>query len=140
MTHDPISDFFARIKNAYMAGKNETDVPYSKMKLALAEILKNQGYLGKVEIKGSTHKDLIMSLLYQNKEPKITDIIMVSKPGKRVYVKRDGPKGDLQIDIPAKIDAQLEPTKVKLTVADEKDNPLLGLYNSLIRNAISGVS
>ena len=89
MTHDPISDFFARIKNAYMAGKNETDVPYSKMKLALAEILKNQGYLGKVEIKGSTHKDLIMSLLYQNKEPKITDIIMVSKPGKRVYVKRD---------------------------------------------------
>ena len=89
MTHDPISDFFARIKNAYMAGKNETDVPYSKMKLALAEILKNQGYLGKVEIKGSTHKDLIMSLLYQNKEPKITDIIMVSKPGKRVYVKRN---------------------------------------------------
>ena len=72
-----------------MAGKNETDVPYSKMKLALAEILKNQGYLGKVEIKGSTHKDLIMSLLYQNKEPKITDIIMVSKPGKRVYVKRN---------------------------------------------------
>lgn len=89
MTHDPISDFFARIKNAYMAGKNETDVPYSKMKLALAEILKNQGYLGKVEIKGSTHKDLIMSLLYQDKEPKITDIVMVSKPGKRVYVKRD---------------------------------------------------
>jgi len=55
-------------------------------------------------------------------------------------IKMAGPKGDLQIDIPAKIDAQLEPTKVKLTVADEKDNPLLGLYNSLIRNAISGVS
>ena len=55
-------------------------------------------------------------------------------------IKMAGPKGDLQIDIPAKIDAQLEPSKVKLTVADEKDNPLLGLYNSLIRNAISGVS
>ena len=90
MTHDPISDFFARIKNAYMARRDETEAPYSKMILALAEILKNQGYLGKVEIQEEKHhKKLLMSLLYQDKEPKLTDVVMVSRPGKRVYVKRN---------------------------------------------------
>ncbi|KKS96024.1 MAG: 30S ribosomal protein S8, small subunit ribosomal protein S8 [Candidatus Gottesmanbacteria bacterium GW2011_GWA2_43_14] len=90
MTHDPISDFFARIKNAYMARRDETEAPYSKMILSLAEILKNQGYLGKVEIQEEKHhKKLLMSLLYQDKEPKLTDVVMVSRPGKRVYVKRN---------------------------------------------------
>src|SRR3989338_2152922 len=55
-------------------------------------------------------------------------------------IKVAGPKGDLQFDIPAKKDAQLEQREGKLRVADQKDNPLLGLYNSLVRNAISGVS
>ena len=73
-----------------MARRDETEAPYSKMILSLAEILKNQGYLGKVEIQEEKHhKKLLMSLLYQDKEPKLTDVVMVSRPGKRVYVKRN---------------------------------------------------
>ena len=88
MTTDPIADFFISIKNAYMAHKNEVNIPYSNIKYKLAQVLLKSGYLKKVEVKKNDNKQkyLKLDLLYIDKEPKMTDVIMVSKPGRRTYV------------------------------------------------------
>lgn len=88
---DPISDFFIRIKNGYLAGKKKVNVQHSKQKEFLANILVKSGYLAKVEIKvkEKEKKDLEMDLLYKDNKAKVTNVVMVSTPGKRVYVKRN---------------------------------------------------
>lgn len=85
--NDPISDCLIRIKNGYMARKGKVEMPYSKMKQALLSVLNKHGYVGKIEIAGvGVKKSLVTDLLYQNKIPKLTDLEIVSKPGRRVYV------------------------------------------------------
>lgn len=85
--NDPISDCLIRIKNGYMARKGKVEMPYSKMKQAVLSVLNKHGYVGKIEIAGvGVKKSLIIDLLYQNKIPKLTDLEIVSKPGRRVYV------------------------------------------------------
>lgn len=70
-----------------MARKGKVEMPYSKMKQAVLSVLNKHGYLGKIEIAGvGVKKSLIIDLLYQNKIPKLTDLEIVSKPGRRVYV------------------------------------------------------
>lgn len=88
MITDPIADFFTRIKNAYMAFRNTVVIPYSGGKFSLAQVLQKSGYVGKVDVKkdNSVKKFLKLDLLYVDKKPKISKIIMVSKPGKRVFV------------------------------------------------------
>ncbi len=83
-----IADFLIQIKNGYMAHKDTIEVPFSKMKGALAELLKKEGYLSSIEVKNkNTPKSrLIAGLVYEGKNPKVTQITIVSKPGKRVYV------------------------------------------------------
>lgn len=87
---DPISDFFIRIKNGYLAERKKVTVPYSKQKESLANILVKSGYLAKVEtkVKEKEKKDLLMDLLYKDKKAKVTNVVMVSTPGRRVYVMR----------------------------------------------------
>ena len=84
---DPISDFLIRIKNAYLARHDTVNIPYSLMKQSLAAVLINSGYLGKSEMKKTGNKKTLqIKLLYINKEPKLTDLEIVSKPGRRIYI------------------------------------------------------
>ncbi len=88
MVNDPISDFIIRLKNASLAGSASTSAPFSKLRLALAEILEREGYIGAVEKQGKkTRRSLTLALLSKNGEPKIKGVRRISKPGKRVYRK-----------------------------------------------------
>ncbi len=87
MMTDPIADMLTRIRNASMIKKGEVCVPFSKIKLAIANILLENGFLTKVEEKKDIKPSLILTLKYNNKQPAIQHIKRVSKPGHRVYVK-----------------------------------------------------
>ena len=87
---DPIADFLIRIKNASYAGKESVTAPFSKVKLAIAENLAINGFLGEVSTKGKTaaHKHLHVALLYETDgQPKIREIKRTSKPSRRLYEK-----------------------------------------------------
>lgn len=94
-TTDTIGDFLTRIRNAQMARHKVVDIPASKMRKAITEILYNQGYIlkYKFEENGSNgHQDLIrIALKYdpQTREPIIRKMGRISKPGLRKYAKAD---------------------------------------------------
>lgn len=85
MLSDPISDMLTRIKNAYMAGKQDLLVPASKIKLSIAKLLKESGYLKSVEEIGDKKKELKITLSYKDNKPAMENIKRVSKPGRRIY-------------------------------------------------------
>ena len=93
---DPIADFLTRIRNAYSAGNKIVEIPSSKMKVAIADILVNEGYVAKYEmVENGKFQDIKMTLKYgQTKNDKIIGgIRKISKPGLRVYAgKEDMPK------------------------------------------------
>ena len=89
MMTDPIADMLTRIRNASMIGKKEVVFPYSKIKLAIANILVQNGYLKKVEEIKDKHTSILISLKYDNGQPVIHHIKRLSKPGRRNYVKSD---------------------------------------------------
>lgn len=83
---DPIADMIIRIKNAFLARQNETLVPHSKLKEAIAKLLVENGYLDAVELQaGAPQSNLLLKLKYVGKVPAITDVRRVSKPGRRLY-------------------------------------------------------
>ena len=85
---DPIADLLTRIRNAISVGKNEVRVPSSKMKQAVAEQLKNNGYLADVKVEKATPRDnLVITINKEGENPVITEIDRISKPGRRVYAK-----------------------------------------------------
>ncbi|MDO8686707.1 MAG: 30S ribosomal protein S8 [Candidatus Berkelbacteria bacterium] len=89
---DTISNMFVQLKNAGKMAKKETKISYSKMNLAILEILKNKGYITKYqEIKATEKKYPIgieVTLKYKNKDELVFENIKkVSTPGKRVYLK-----------------------------------------------------
>ncbi len=88
---DPIADMLTRIRNANQMRYKEVEVPASKMKLAIADILKNEGYIVDYKIKKNNVQDIIvLNLKYgQNKERVITGLKRISKPGLRVYAKAE---------------------------------------------------
>jgi len=86
---DPIADMLTRIRNAASARKRTTEVPLSKVKRALADILKKEGYLQDVSEVDGNPRMLILTLAYQGKQSKIQSITRESKPGHRVYRKAD---------------------------------------------------
>ena len=93
MITDPISDMLTRIKNGYMAKKAEVVLPSSKIKFAIANILKNSGFIFAVKEEGDKRKELRITLSYRNDEPAVKDIKRVSKPGRRIYAPaKDLPK------------------------------------------------
>lgn len=84
---DPISDLIIQIKNAVLARKESIGVPHSKMKEAIAGILKQEGYISEVTTDEATgFKKLIITLKYIGKNPAVTDVRRLSKPGRRLYV------------------------------------------------------
>ena len=87
---DPIADMLTRIRNAVMVRHDNVLVPASKMKLAIAKILKEEGFITDYEvIKGKLHRSLKIHLRYmEENRPAITGLKRVSKPGLRVYVQK----------------------------------------------------
>ena len=89
---DPIADMLTRIRNANTAKHDTVDIPASKMKLAIAEILFNEGYIKKYEVvEDGNFKTIRVTLKYgQDKNEKIiTGLKRISKPGLRVYAGKD---------------------------------------------------
>lgn len=88
---DPIADFLTRIRNASMSMHANVEIPSSKVKVALAEILKSEGYIANFEVKEDDgHKTLKVVLKYSpDKERVITGLKRISKPGLKVYCQKD---------------------------------------------------
>jgi small subunit ribosomal protein S8 len=87
---DPISDFLTRIRNASKARKIKVEIPSSKMKAGLAEILKKNGYIYDYKIDEDSKQNVISVLLkYSDGEPAISGLKRISKPGLRIYKKSD---------------------------------------------------
>ncbi|MDE5618092.1 MAG: 30S ribosomal protein S8 [Clostridia bacterium] len=88
MTTDPIADMLTRIRNALTARHDSVEMPSSKMKKSIADILLAEGYIKGVEVKeGDVQPTLVLQLKYgANKQKAITGIKRISKPGLRVYV------------------------------------------------------
>ena len=89
MVTDPIADMLTRIRNANAMRYKEVEVPASKMKLEIARILKEEGYVSEFKVKKDKVQDIIvLSLKYgEKKERVITGLKRISKPGLRVYAK-----------------------------------------------------
>jgi small subunit ribosomal protein S8 len=92
---DPIADMLTRIRNAVMAGHSTVALPSSKLKLEIAKILKDEGFLDGYEVAdsdNSVQKVLRLKIKYvgerRERRPVISGIERVSKPGRRIYTKK----------------------------------------------------
>lgn len=90
MMSDPIADMLTRIRNALLAGKLTVDIPSSKIKVEIARILKEEGYVESFEVvEQKPFPVLQITLKYhgarRERRPVITNITRISKPGRRVY-------------------------------------------------------
>ncbi len=87
---DPIADMLARIRNALMARHTKVVIPGSKLKVAIARILKDEGYIENFRVtRDRPQPNIVITLKYdENGKPVITGLKRVSKPGRRIYVTR----------------------------------------------------
>lgn len=85
--NDPIGDMLTRIRNACMARHTTVSMPSSKMKVAIADILKREGFIRDYEIQeGKPFNTIMLTLKYtMDRQPVITGLKRVSKPGLRIY-------------------------------------------------------
>ena len=87
---DPIADMLTRIRNANQQRHDEVVVPASKLKVQLAEILKNEGFIKGYKVEGEgVIKNIVITLKYKGNDRVITGLKRVSKPGLRAYAKKD---------------------------------------------------
>lgn len=88
---DPIADMFVRIKNAQATGKTSVRMPFSKVKAAIARLLRDEGYLADVAERetGAGKKELELALKYYMGKPAIDRLDRVSRPGLRRYRGKD---------------------------------------------------
>ena len=85
---DPIADISTRIRNANRQHHETVMVPASKLKVDIAEILKNEGFIKGYKIEGEGPiKNIVITLKYRGNDRVITDLKRISKPGLRVYAK-----------------------------------------------------
>ena len=91
MVTDPIADMLTRIRNANQLRYKEVEVPASKIKVEIARILKEEGFIADYKIEKENVQDkIVLALKYgDNKERVITGLKRISKPGLRVYVKAE---------------------------------------------------
>ena len=83
---DPIADLLTRIRNAQMVAKSTVSVPASKVKVAIAQVLKDEGYIDGFQVKSEGGKsELEIALKYYAGRPVIERIERVSRPGLRIY-------------------------------------------------------
>lgn len=91
---DTISDFFIRIKNAYLVKKDRVVIPFSKVKYEMAKILEQRGFISAVRKKKRAGKSgfeqlfLDLKLKYENGGTVFNNVKMLSKPGRRIYLKK----------------------------------------------------
>ncbi len=87
---DPIADMLTRIRNAIMVRHDSVLVPASKIKLSMAKILKEEGFITDYEVvKGKPHRLIKIQIRYfDNNKPAIAGLKRISKPGLRVYVQK----------------------------------------------------
>ena len=86
---DPIADMLTRIRNAQSVDKTAVTMPSSKLKVAIAQVLKDEGYIDGFAIKGEQKAELEIALKYYAGRPVIERIERVSRPGLRVYRGRE---------------------------------------------------
>jgi len=91
---DPIADLLTRIRNASMRGHSQVAVPASKLKLAIAQVMEDEGFVEHVELSDDRPQPFIrIALKYRGgrkeRKPLIAGLKRVSKPGRRVYVGRE---------------------------------------------------
>jgi small subunit ribosomal protein S8 len=82
---DPIADMLTRIRNAQLVEKSTVVMPSSKLKAAIAQVLKDEGYIDGYAVKGGEKAELEIALKYYAGRPVIERIERVSRPGLRVY-------------------------------------------------------
>lgn len=98
-TNDPISDMLTRMRNAIMVNKEEVVIPFSKLKMEIAKIMQNEGVISefkditpeinKPKAESGLFNQLKIEFKFVNKKNKINSLKRISKPGKRVYIKKD---------------------------------------------------
>jgi small subunit ribosomal protein S8 len=87
---DPIADMLTRIRNAIMARHARVMIPASTMKIAIAQILKEEGYIKDYDVVRDTPQGTLrITLRYVDKRPVLSQLKRISKPGLRVYTRRD---------------------------------------------------
>ena len=91
MLTDPVADMLARIRNANKALHEHVEMPTSRLKEGIARILKEEGYIQDYHVrKGESFDSLVIQLKYgRSRERIITDLKRVSRPGRRVYARKD---------------------------------------------------
>jgi small subunit ribosomal protein S8 len=90
MLTDPIADMLTRIRNAQAAEKVSVTFPASRLKQAVAQVLKDEGYIGDIREQSAEGKPTLeIALKYYEGEPVITELRRVSTPGRRVYQGKD---------------------------------------------------
>ena len=90
ITTDPIADMLTRMRNALTVKHKTVNVPTSKMKVAIAELLKNEGYINDYKVSEGSKGVITIDLKYgQNNQKVINGLKRISKPGLRVYAKAD---------------------------------------------------
>jgi len=82
---DPIGDMLARIKNSLMRNHKKVELPSSKFKIKLAEVLKNEGYIIDYQVIDEKKPNLKIDLKYHAGNPVINTIERISKPGRRIF-------------------------------------------------------
>ena len=83
---DSIADFLTRIRNAGAAGHKTVEIPSSKLKYAVAGILKEQGFIADCELlKQDVQDNIVITMRYYKRKPVIQELKKLSKPGRRVY-------------------------------------------------------
>ncbi|WP_413114049.1 30S ribosomal protein S8 [Thaumasiovibrio sp. DFM-14] len=86
---DPISDMLTRIRNGQAANKVAVKMPSSKLKVAIAKLLKDEGFVADYAVSGEVKPELEVTLKYFEAKPVIEQIQRVSRPGLRIYKKKD---------------------------------------------------
>lgn len=94
VTSDPVADMLTRIRNALMAGHAQVEIPSSKLKMEIARILAEEGYIESyASDESGTFPLIVIKLKYygarRERRPVITNIQRISKPGRRIYKGRD---------------------------------------------------
>ena len=89
MMTDPIADMLTRIRNAQSAGKADVTMPSSKAKLAIASVMKDEGYITDFAVSSDAKPNMTVTLKYYQGSPVIDEMKRVSRPGLRIYKNKD---------------------------------------------------
>ena len=82
---DPISDMLTRIRNAHERGKSEVSIPSSRLKVSIAKVLEDEGYIAGYDVTAGSKPSLLLKLKYYEGKPVIAELERISKPSLRQY-------------------------------------------------------